>query len=148
MFEPDTLGNFLSLTVVWSDIHALEIEIRLRFNSWSGAELAYTSRAQLNEFAGALDRVAAGATEAKIDIGLSTLGRASCRLFEYGRARRLGLEVAIGNGEVADHQLRARELRMSVPIEHGPLPSFASAIRSIVTAEKGTARLALLTQWP
>ena len=50
----------IAVAVVWSDVDLLEVELRVQFDAWCGAERAYVTRKELAEFATALDQVAVG----------------------------------------------------------------------------------------
>ena len=140
----------LSLAVVWSDVDLLEIELAVSFAPWSGAELAYVTRDDLTSFASSLDAVAAGATAAELNAGQTDLGYGRCRVFEYGRARRLGMEVLVGHGggNAMNPPDYRRELRVSVPIERGQLTEFGAKIRQLVATEGGKATLPIPPSWP
>lgn len=140
----------LSLAVVWADIDLLEIELSVSFMAWSGLERSYVTRDDLTSFAASLDEVVAGSTAAEFSAGQPDLGYGSCRVFEYDRARRLGMEVVVGHagGNVVNRPDYPRELRVSVPIERGQLSVFASRLRQLVASERGTASLPILSDWP
>ena len=142
-------GLFRSGCIVWSDPDLLEIETRVAFAGWSARERAYVTRDGLREFARALDRVVAGASSARLDAGQPNLGYATLDLFEYSRARHIGLHVTIGHapdsGQV--HTAHARELRFTVPVECGQLALFANDLRSAVQLETGEAFLPLPPNW-
>ena len=140
----------LSVSVVWSDIDLLELDLAVSFAVWSGAERAYVTRDELIAFAASLDAVVAGSTSAQLNAGQSDLGYGVCRIFEYDRARRLGMEVIVGHagGNVTNRPDYARELRISAPLERGQLVAFAGALRRLVIEERGTATLELLADWP
>lgn len=139
-----------SIEVVWSDVDLLEIEVCVRFSVWAGGERVYVSRRELEGFADAINRVAGGATDARLSAGQASTGYANCRIFEYSLARRLGMEVVVGRAG-DDGSLRpdcARELRVSIPIERGPLPAFARSLRAITASERGIASLPVPLSWP
>ena len=140
----------LSITAVWSDSDILEIELAVSFKAWSGAERAYVTRDELRGFADSLDAVAAGGADAVLDVGQPDLGHATCRVFEYGGPRHLGMELVVGHagGHIINGADYPRELRLSVPIERGQLPAFARAVRMVIVDEKGSARLPVPTDWP
>jgi len=140
----------LSVTVVWSDVDLLEIELAVSFAPWSGAERAYVTRDELTSFASSLDAVVAGATAAELNAGQPDLGYGQCRVFEYSRARHLGMEVVVGHagGNVMNRPDYRRELRISVPIERGQLSAFAATLRRLVATERGKATLLIPPDWP
>jgi hypothetical protein len=140
----------VSLTVVWSDVDLLEIELAVSFAAWSGAERAYVTRNELTSFATSLDSVVAGASAAELNAGQPDLGYGLCRVFEYSRARHLGMEVVVGHagGHVMNRPDYRRELRVSVPIERGQLTAFAATIRRLISAERGKAALLIPPDWP
>jgi hypothetical protein len=140
----------ITVAVVWSDVDLLEVELRVRFDVWCGAERAYVTRKELAAFATALDEVAEGGDQATLSIGQPDLGYGTCRVFEYGGPRHLAAEIIVGNagGRVINRPDYPRELRVSVPIERGQLPAFARAIRNAVAAEQGIARLPVPADWP
>jgi hypothetical protein len=143
-------ANHLSIAIVWSDVHVLEIELAVTFAAWSGAERAYVTRQILTDFAESLDLVAGGATHALLEAGQSNMGFGRCQIFEYGGPRRLGMEVVVGHagGDMRGHADRGRELRVSVPIERGQLSPFAVTLRELVTNERGTVVLPVPSDWP
>jgi len=140
----------ITVAVVWSDVDLLEVELRVQFDVWCGAERAYVTRKELTAFATALDEVADGSNQATLNVGQPNLGHSMCRVFEYGGPRHLAAEVMVGNagGQVMNRPDYPRELRVSVPIERGQLPAFARAIRNAVAAEQGIARLPVPPDWP
>jgi hypothetical protein len=142
--------NRFSLAVVWSDSDLLEIELAVAFMAWSGVERSYVTRNELTSFAASLDAVAAGAVAAEFNAGQPDLGYARCRVFEYDRARHLGMEVVAGlaGGHVVNRPDYPRELRVWLPIERGQLTSFAVRLRQLVAAERGWASLPIPRDWP
>jgi hypothetical protein len=140
----------LSVAVLWADPDLLAIQVSVRFDPWSGSEQAYVTRSELTEFAKALDRVAGGGSEAVLAGGQRDLSYAELRVFEYGGARRLGMDILLGSaaGRIINEPSHPLELRLSVPFERGQLPSFTTGLRSVVAAETGEARLPLLQGWP
>jgi hypothetical protein len=122
----------------------------VQFDVWSGTERCYATREGLAGFAIALDQVADGACDATLELGQSDLGYAACRVFEYGGPQRLGAELKLGHAgrQVVNRPDYPRNLHVSVPIERGQLPAFARAIRNVVAAEQGIARLPLPPDWP
>ena len=140
----------ITVAIVWSDADLLEVELRVEFDVWCGAERAYVTRKELTAFATAMDEVADGGSQATLNVGQPDLGYGACRVFEYGGPRHLGAEIIVGHagGQVMNRPDYRRELRVSVPIERGQLPAFARAIRNVVGAEQGIARLPLPPDWP
>jgi len=143
--------HHFSLRVIWSDADLLDVETSVCFGNWSGTDTAYAGRDDLTAFADSLDRVAKGSREASLSIGQPNLGYASCRIFEYGGPRRLGMDVVVGAGEPGTGRRPykgKREWRMSVPIERGQLATFAASIRVAARDELGIAVLPLPPDWP
>lgn len=140
----------LSLSAVWSDVDLLEVDSAIRFREWAGSARAYATRDELRAFARGLVAVEEGATVASLDIGQLDLGYATCRLFEYGGARRLAMEVCIGHagGQGIGRPDCKREVHLTVPVERGQLGRFASELQNLVMTETGTATLPLLADWP
>ena len=137
----------LSCAVVWSDEHMLEAEVRVAFDGWTGSIRAYVDREDLLGFADDLDLVASGARAAEVRLGEPVSGQVSMRVFEYGLARRLAIDVTLVRGAAfigvgGDDR---RDFRLSVPVERGPIPQFAAALRLSVHAERGIARLPVLS---
>ena len=122
----------------------------MSFAAWSGAERSYVTREELTSFAASLDAVVGGTTTAELDTGQPDLGYGRCRVFEYGRAQHLGMEVVVGHagGNVTNRPDYRRELRISVPIERGQLTAFAASIRGLVSSERGRATLQVPPDWP
>jgi hypothetical protein len=140
--------HLVSLSVVWSDVDLLEVEISASFRGWSAIDRAYAARSDLTGFADSLDRVVQGDTEAELSVGQPNLGYASCRIFEYGGPRHLAMDVVVGSGETGRRHDHGRECRLSVPIERGQLTAFAQTLRLITREERGRAALLLLPDWP
>ena len=140
----------LVCAVVWADVDILSLEVRIRFQGWAGHECAYASRGELTAFADALDHVANGGTAAVLEVGQANMSYVALRLFEYEKARRLGIDVTLGRaaGGISNRPSYAAELRMSVPTERGFLPQFANGLRGLVRREEGECRLALPEDWP
>jgi hypothetical protein len=139
----------LTISAVWSDVDLLEVDTAVCFREWGGGARAYATRDDLRAFARDLVAVEEGATVASLDIGQPDLGYAACRIFEYGGARRLAIEVRIGHagGHVINRPDLPREVRVTVPVERGQLGRFASEIQNLVMVETGTATLPL-ADWP
>lgn len=81
----------IQVQVVYSDDHLLQLETSVRFASWAGVERAYVDYDAVRSFAQQLLEVAAGnQTKAALaGDGLEFI------VFEYGAARKLGVEVHI-----------------------------------------------------
>lgn len=139
----------LTCAVVWSDPDLLEVRTEVQFQAWAGAEQAYVTRGELTAFAAALDQVAKGEREA-LHGGQRDLSYVELQVFEYGLARRLALDVALGEaeGRYIGRPSHARELKITVPLERGTLAQFAAELRTLVVAESGIAMLPLLADWP
>lgn len=142
--------NHLQCMVVWSDPDLLEIRTTVKFRDWAGGEQAYVTRGEVQNFASALDEVASGSTSATLLAGQRDLSFSELNLREYGRARRLALDVHLGRASGAGGHPRdgASELRLTVPIERGQLTGYAAALRRVVAKESGEATLMLPEDWP
>jgi hypothetical protein len=141
---------YFRLATVWSDADLIEVRAEIRFQEWSGEDRAYAARDLLRAFAEALEGVEAGGSDAALEVGQPELGYANVRLREYDRARHLRLDAEVGRGAHVGHEPRfaARSVRLSAPVERGPLQQFAVALRTLVDRERGEAMLALPTDWP
>jgi hypothetical protein len=141
------------LAVRWQDVDLIELDVTLRTPAWAGTAPAYVTRDELRQFADALDAVAGGGTAARfasLDAGQPDLGFAHIDLYEYSRARRLGLRVHLGFGSAAaeDQTPRYGELRAAAPVERGALAAFAQGIRAIARDSAGEGTLPVLPDWP
>jgi hypothetical protein len=124
----------------------LEIDVGVAYDGWAGSEQAYVGREDLEEFAAALDQVAAGGLSAELRAGGDVTNRVSIRVCEYGLARRLAIAISLGRSlHATGIDEDRRELRLSVPVERGQLSRFAAALRAVVQAERGRAELPLWT---
>jgi hypothetical protein len=140
----------LSISVIWADPDLLEIRTQVQFEGWCGNETAYVAREELTAFADDLERLASGPQSASLQAGQPDLSWITLQSFEYDRARRVGLHIDMGSAadRISNVPSAGTVLRLTVPIERGPLPQFARHLRSITTAERGMATLALLPAWP
>jgi hypothetical protein len=140
----------LSVTAIWSDVDLIEVDVAVIFQEWAGCSLAYATRDDLRAFARDLVAVVEGATAAELNIGQPDLGYATCRVFEYDRARHLCIEVRVGHAgeQTINRPDFRREVHITVPVERGQLSSFASELQNVITAETGNATLSLLAEWP
>jgi hypothetical protein len=141
--------NYLRCAVIWSDPDLLEIHASVRFRDWAGAETAYVSRGEIQEFAEALKEVVTGGRSASLNSGQEDLSFVKLNIREYGLAKRLALDLHLGraSGTVLGSNAGASELRLSVPVERGQLTGFVAALRRSIAAESGEAVLPLPSGW-
>ena len=142
--------NGLSFSVVWADEDVLELEVAVRFGVWAGAGRMYVAREALSGFAETLTAVAKGGTSATLTLGQSDLGYGKCSVFEYGRSRRLGMDVLVGHGGgmTSNRPDHPRVVRVAIPIEREGLSQFAIGIQQIIRDERGVVRLPSPSDWP
>jgi hypothetical protein len=140
----------LVLDLVWSDPELIEISVTVGFGGWAGQERAYATRSEVLAFAAAMEAVANGNTEARLDAGQPELSWIELRVYEYTRARRLGLAIRLGRAgsSISNWEHGDTKLEFAVPIERGALPAFAHGLRSIVAEERGQVHLPVLEDWP
>lgn len=144
------MSHSLTCSVIWSDSDLLKVSASVRFGDWAGSEWAYVTRDELRRFADELDLVAEGRSRAALEAGQPDLSYVSLELFEYSRARQLGMRIHLGRDptSISNHPAAGVEFRISVPIERGQLAAFAESIRNMISREAGVSALPLPPDWP
>jgi hypothetical protein len=142
--------SHLTCSIGWSDPDVVEITVSVFFDGWGGTERAFAGRQELSDFASALESVAEGGTNAELAGGQQELSYVRLKIFEYGRARRLGFEIEFGraSGTVTGLPSSERRLQFAVPVERGQLTAFAGSLRTIIHRDQGMARISLPSEWP
>lgn len=135
---------FLSVTAVWADPDLIEIAVDVQHRAWGGTTKAYVTRDELRVFATDLALVVEGHNTAAFNAGQRNLGYANLTIREYDRARRLLMDVVLGQSGDGNVEGTARELRVTVPIERGGLAEFRERLRRIADTDAGEAMLVLL----
>lgn len=147
------MSSELRFAVRWQDVDLIELDVSLRTPTWAGRAPGYVTRDDLRQFAASLDTVAEGGTAARfasLDAGQPEFGFARVELYEYSRARHVGVRIHLGLGKAEAEEQSARygELRAAAPIERGALHSFAHGVRAIARDSSGECALPILPDWP
>jgi hypothetical protein len=140
--------HFLQLSVIYEDLHLIELRIRVAHGEWSAVSTAYVSRSFLGETGQAiLHWIAAPNELLNVEAGADTgIGWIVLQFYTIDRAGHVRCSVQLASKTRTDGPRSAETSRFSVelPTELGLIERFARECIALENDFKREARLAVL----
>jgi hypothetical protein len=137
----------VTLAIVHTDEHLIEVEAIVSAGYWRGRASAYTVPQDLTEAAAALQRFADGSTSgAEFVAGAATgVGLVAWRFYRFDRAGHIACHFRLASGGVATEHRPEEVAQLSVEVraEAGAVGQFARQLAEQARLQAGKAFLAL-----